>query len=159
MKVACLVAHLRVPRTMFEVISISVYHFLVSRITEFDGVAVTLFDGFPLPLPEGCRECGKRKFGRTQPDQALRRSPRPSRSSALCARHALRKDAAARGSARLRASLDRRGDRRSVRLQAGTGKRRSNRTKKHEGRGRRSGHGLIAGGAAPHSGVMVPALA
>ena len=87
-------------------------------------------------FPTCCRDCGKRKrkFGRTQPDEALRRSPRPSRSSARRARHALRKDAAARGSARLRASLDRRGDRRSVRLQAGTEKRRSNRTEKHEGR-------------------------
>src|SRR5208282_5607388 len=47
-----------------------------------------------------CRDCGKRKFGRTQPDQALRRS---------------------------------------VRLQAGTEKRRSNRTEKHEGRGRDRG--------------------
>jgi hypothetical protein len=66
----------------------------VSRITEIDGVVVALFDGFRLPLPDGCRDCGKRKrkFGRTQPDQALRRSPRPSRSSARRARHALRKE-------------------------------------------------------------------
>ena len=45
-----------------------------------------------------------------------------------------------RGSARLRASLDRRCDQRSVGLQAGAEKRRSNRTEKHEGQ-RRSGEG------------------
>jgi predicted nucleic acid-binding Zn-ribbon protein len=86
--------------------------------------------GFPLPLPEGCRDCGKRKLGRTQPDRALRQSQRPSRSSARRARHARRKEAAARGSARLRASLDGRCDWRSVRVQAGAEKRRSNRTEK-----------------------------
>jgi hypothetical protein len=92
----------------------------------------------PLPLPELCRGDGKRKrkFGRTQPDQALRRTQRPSRSSARRACHARRKEAAARGSARLRASLDGRCARRSVRVQAGTEKRRSNRTEKHHGRGR-----------------------
>jgi hypothetical protein len=38
----------------------------------------------PLPLPELCRGGGKRKrkFGHTQPGQALRRTQRPSRSSA-----------------------------------------------------------------------------
>ena len=60
---------------------------------------------------------------------------RPSRSRARRARHARRKEAAARGSARLRASLDRRCTRRSVKVQAGTEKRRSNRTEKHGGRG------------------------
>jgi hypothetical protein len=95
----------------------------------------------PLPLPELCRGGGKRKrkFGRTQPGQALRRTQRPSRSSARRARHARRKEAAARGSARLRASLDGRCVRRSVRLQAGTEERRSNRTEKHHGRGRQVG--------------------
>ena len=87
-------------------------------------------------FPTCRRDCGKRKrkFRRTQPDEALRRCRGPQGAVLAGARHALRKDAAARGSARLRASLDRRGDRRSVRLQAGTEKRRSNRTEKHEGR-------------------------
>jgi hypothetical protein len=97
--------------------------------------------GFPLPLPDGCRDCGKRKrkFGRTQPDRALRQSQWPSRSSARRARHARRKEAAARGSARLRASLDGRSDWRCVSVQAGKEKRRSNRTEKHRGQGRQVG--------------------
>ena len=96
--------------------------------------------GFRVPLPEPCRDCGKRKrkFGRPQPDRALRRVQRPSRSSARRARHARREEAAARGSARLRASLDRRCTRRSVTVQAGTEKRHSNRTEKHDGRRRGS---------------------
>ena len=92
--------------------------------------------GFPLPLPDARRERGKRKrkFGRTSLTKRCA-GRRGHQGPVLAgARHALRKDAAARGSARLRASLDRRGDRRSVRLQAGTEKRRSNRTEKREGR-------------------------
>ena len=60
--------------------------------------------------------------------------PDASTAARSSARHARRKEAAARGSARLRASLDRRCTRRSVTAQAGTEKRRSNRTEKHEGR-------------------------
>jgi hypothetical protein len=54
------------------------------------------------------------------------------RSSARRARHARRKEAAVRGSARLRASLDGRRDWHSISVQAGTEKRRSNRTEKHK---------------------------
>ena len=74
-----------------------------------------------------------------QPDRALRQSQWPSRSSARRARHARRKVAAARGSARLRASLDGRCDWRCVSVQAGKEKRRSNRTEKHRGQGRQVG--------------------
>jgi hypothetical protein len=34
----------------------------LSTITLFEGVVIADFDGFPLPLPVGCRECGKRKW-------------------------------------------------------------------------------------------------
>jgi hypothetical protein len=97
--------------------------------------------GFRFRFPTRCRDCGKRKrkFGRPQPDRALRRVQQPSRSSARRARHARREEAAARGSARLRASLDRRCTRRSVTVQAGTEKRRSNRTEKHDVRRRQVG--------------------
>jgi hypothetical protein len=114
-----------------------VFREIVSRITAIDGVVVTLFDGLPASASRravgivgsgsgssGAPSLSKRCIGRSG----------PSRSSARRALHARRKEAAARGSARLRASLDRRCDQRSVRLQAGTEKRRSNRTEKHEGR-------------------------
>jgi len=89
----------------------------VSVISLSDASLINLFDGASrFRFPTRCRDCGKRKrkFGRTQPDQALRRAQRPSRSSARRARHARHKEAAARGSARLRASLDGRCARRSV---------------------------------------------
>jgi len=88
-------------------------------------------------FPTRSRDCGKRKrkFGRTSLTDGCAGRHGPQGPVLAGARHALRKEAAARGSARLRASLDRRGDRRSLRLRAGTEKRRSNRTEKHEGRG------------------------
>jgi hypothetical protein len=106
---------------------------------KMDGVAVTLFDGFPLPASASRRAVGIAGSGSGSsdaPSLTKRCAGRhgPQGPVLAGARHALRKDAAARGSARLRASLDRRGDRRSVRLQAGTEKRRSNRTEKREGR-------------------------
>ena len=57
--------------------------------------------GFPLPLPDGCRECGKRKrkFGRTQPDQSVAPVAVVAIKGpvlAVRARHARRKEAAAR---------------------------------------------------------------
>src|SRR5208282_3779905 len=111
----------------------------VSRITAIDGVVVTLFDGLPASASRRAVGIVGSGSGSSDAPSLIKRCAGrsgPSRSSARRARHARRKEAAARGSARLRASLDRRCDQRSVRLQAGTEKRRSNRTEKHEGRRR-----------------------
>src|SRR5208282_976960 len=111
----------------------------LSRIAAIDGVVVTLFDGLPASASRRAVGIVGSGSGSSDAPSLIKRCAGrsgPSRSSARRARHARRKEAAARGSARLRASLDRRCDQRSVRLQAGTEKRRSNRTEKHEGRRR-----------------------
>jgi hypothetical protein len=95
--------------------------------------------------PEGRRSRRRRRPGNASHGTGRYRCPDSGapilavwfvKSGEQCACHARRKEAAARGSARLRASLDCRCARRSVRVQAGTEKRRSNRTEKHHGRGR-----------------------
>jgi hypothetical protein len=97
---------------------------------------------FRFRFPSSVEGAGSGSSGAPQPGQALRRTQRPSRSSARRAHHARRKEAAARGSARLRASLDGRCVRRSVRVQAGAEKRRSNRTEKHHARSRKAGRDM-----------------
>src|SRR5271165_1758669 len=112
---------------------------ITAALTAIDGVVVTLFDGLPASASRRAVGIVGSGSGSSDAPSLIKRCAGrsgPSRSSARRARHARRKEAAARGSARLRASLDRRCDQRSVRLQAGTEKRRSNRTEKHEGRRR-----------------------
>jgi hypothetical protein len=42
------------------------------------------------PFPTRCRDCGKRKFGRTQPDRGLRRSQSGHQGLVLAAKRRLR---------------------------------------------------------------------
>jgi hypothetical protein len=100
--------------------------------------------GFPLPIPDPLEGSWERKFGRTQPDQnvALVKAAIKVQCSPCSSCSPQRS-----GCAWLRAAArfpDTRFDQRPVRLQAGTEKRRSNRTEKHEGR--RRWDGLATGG-------------